>query len=57
MAAKVERWKRVVYVIVRNPIDDTSDSDQLPSDSPSSGTEVEEEKEHYDDTKHLIRRY
>ena len=50
-------WKRVVDVMVKHLTDDISDSDQLPSDSPSSGTEDEEAKEHYDDTKRLARRY
>ena len=55
MAAQVEGWKRVVDVMAMRPTDDTSDNDQLPSDSPSSGTEDEEENEHYDDTNRTRR--
>lgn len=47
----------VVDVMARHPTDDTSDIDQLPSDSPSSGTEDDEEKDYYDNTKRLSRRY
>ncbi|XP_042023083.1 uncharacterized protein LOC121770419 [Salvia splendens] len=57
MATQVKGWKRVVDVMARHPTDDTIDSDQLPRDSPSSGSEDEEEKEHYDDTRRLTRRY